>query len=113
MASNAATEAALGELHSKVAKVMTGALETIDIAQEVYKHQAEQVFADPESIIPIEKPPGVSPALLGAITKFLSDNSITCAPGESKELSELESTLERKRRKRTVGNVIHLELDDE
>lgn len=57
--------------------------------------------------------PEVSPAMLGAMTKFLSDNKITCLPEESNEMSELAKTLAQKRtRRRAVGNVVPFETED-
>lgn len=99
MAKNTATESALGTLHEKVAKIMTNALDVMDEAQRRY---LENDTVDQEV-------PTVSAPLLGVIAKFLSDNSITCAPEESVELTGLEQRLAEKRKRKTVGGVTHLE----
>lgn len=96
MTKKAATEAALGELHAKVAKVMADALTVYDIAQERYN------AADSEDI----EAPVLNPALLSVMTKFLSDNKITCVPEESAGMSELEEKLKRRREKRSERNVL-------
>lgn len=102
---NAATEAQLGELHSKVAKVMKRALDVADIAMERYEADESGELIQPE----------VSATLLGAITKFLKDNSISAAPEDSNELSDLQRTLAEKRQRRqlrVVGGVSHTDPED-
>lgn len=111
MTSKAATEEALGELHSKVAKVMTNAIDVIDASQEVYLQMVEVAKEDPESLLDIPKPPELSPALMGVMTKFLADNKISCIPEESQETSALATRLKNKQR-RSVGNVVHLTNDE-
>lgn len=101
MASKAATEGQLGELHNRVAAVLTKALRVVEKAQDAYL----------EEDVPLEPMPEVSAPLLSVATKFLADNKITCVPEESEALTDLEATLkakrERKDRKRlSVGNVI-------
>lgn len=113
MADKPATVEALGDLHYRVARVMVNVLETYEKGQEVYLKKADQIMvADEEDLIPLDipEPPVISPAMLGAITKFLSDNSITAAPGENKDLDELAQTLAGRQggRRRAVGNVVHL-----
>lgn len=98
MTVKAATEEALGSLHSKVAKVMSNALAVFEKSQENF------LDAPTEEQI---APPEVNASLLSVITKFLNDNKITCVPEESAELSELAERLKNKRRMR-VGNVVHL-----
>lgn len=95
MTVKAASEGALGELHSKVAKVMSNALDVVEKAQE---HWLEGDADEPR--------PEVSAPLLSAITKFLNDNKISCVPEDSKEMSDLEKRLMAKR-KTSVGNVVH------
>ena len=106
MSKGAATESSLGELHAKVAKVMTRAIDQIGQAQDLYEaipdeQKQEQGLIDP---------PALSAPLMGVMTKFLADNSITCAPAESDELSGLAQALASKKAKqrRQVGNVVHL-----
>lgn len=86
MTKRAAKEEVLGELHAKVAEVMTNALNRADTAAE----------GATEDGIAIE----VNPALLGAVTKFLKDNEITCDTGAVEELSSTERRLRDKRNRR-------------
>ena len=95
MTKKAATEAALGDLHAKVAKVMADALTVFDKAQEVYLEAEKDELS--ELTAPI-----LNPALLSVMTKFLSDNKITCVPEESEGMSELEEKLRRRREKRSL-----------
>ena len=105
MTTNAATESKLGALHAKVAQVMVNALDVVEKAQEVYL----ELPADDENIGPA---PEVSAPLLSAITKFLNDNKITCVAEDSEAMSELAEKLANKRKRRTVGNVVHLDNPD-
>ena len=102
MTTNAATESVLGELHNKIAKVMTKALDNFEAAQDAYDPLQEG------SILP---EPNAS--LLSVITKFLNENKITCAADESEAVSELEARLAGKRTgrraRRQVGNVVHMD----
>lgn len=107
---NAASEALLGTLHNKVATVMVGILNTTEKAIAAYEEVAEN--ADAETLATITKPE-LAPAMLSAMTKFLSDNSITCNPEEDSALTDLERQLNEKRaRKRRVGNVVPLHPGD-
>lgn len=92
MTIKAATEQELGELHSKVARVMSDALDVYDKAQTVYLELSPEDLK--ESGI---DPPVVSPPLLAVVTKFLNDNKISCVPEDSKEMSELAERLRAKR----------------
>lgn len=103
MSAKAATEGQLGELHHKVATVLTNALKVVEKAQEKYLLEED---------VPLDMPlPEVSAPLLSVAAKFLADNKITCAPEESAALSDLDAQLAEKRAKRerkrlTVGNVV-------
>jgi hypothetical protein len=98
-----ATESALGDLHSKVAKVMVNALD------KVIELQNNPAIGDNGE--PVDVP--VNPALLSVITKFLDSNKITCAPEAGNTMSELEQKLAAKKAtRRQVGNVVHLEQLD-
>lgn len=101
MTVKAAKEQVLGDLHSKVAKVMHNALDVIDAQQEEFLRGTHE---DTEA-------PAVNSSLLSVITKFLADNKITCVPEESQEVSELAERLKNKKRRR-VGNVVHLHEDE-
>ncbi len=117
MASNAADEQELGALHNITAKVLRQTLDVFDVAQKAYiaTDGLTQEGNDEEGIKALyANPPVLAPAMLAAIIKFLKDNSITAAPEESSELSDLEASLARKRARRTavpVNTVAH--LDDE
>jgi hypothetical protein len=103
-----ASEGALGELHSKVAKVMTKALDQIERQQENWENYTPK---DDEELPP--DPPEVNPALLSVMVRFLDANKITCAPETGNEMSDLEKRLEAKRQRKRVGNVVHLHDTDE
>lgn len=106
MTERAASETVLGELHSKVARVMTQALDVYDTAQEIYLNTARDKIEEGQ-VIP---EPVLSAPLLGVMTKFLADNKISCVPADSKELSDLEKRLKSKRKRvASVGNVVHLD----
>jgi len=97
-----ASEGALGDLHTKVAKVMINALDKV-IAQQENPAQDEN-GNDIEVVI--------NPALISVAVKFLDSNKITCAPEAGNTMSELEQKLAAKAKKRRqVGNVVHLEPD--
>lgn len=100
MTAKAASESVLGELHKKIATVMSDSLQVVEVAQRRYLENEEAVDA----------PPSVPASLLAVMVKFLADNQITAAPEESKEMSELEQKLEARRNKRrTVNNVAVLD----
>lgn len=104
MSKGAATESALGELHAKVAAVMTRAIVQIEHAQALYDAVPDETKQETGLI----DPPTLSAPLMGVVTKFLADNSITCAPEASTEMSGLEMALaNRKKARRQVGNVVH------
>jgi len=97
-----ASEGTLGDLHTKVAKVMINALDKV-IAQQENPAQDEN-GNDVEVVI--------NPALISVAVKFLDSNKITCAPEAGNTMSELEQKLAAKAKKRRqVGNVVHLEPD--
>lgn len=102
MANTSATEEQLGKLHQRVAKVLSGALDVYEKAQEEY-------LQDVHDDLP---PPEVNASLLSVMTKFLADNKITCAPAESEALSDLESRLQNKRNRKRVGNVVQFPTDE-
>lgn len=107
---NAASENLLGTLHNKVATVMVGILDTTEKAIEAYKEASET--ADAETLATMQRPE-LSPAMLSAMTKFLSDNNITCNPEEDSAQSELEQRLASKRRRKAVGNVVPIRDEDD
>lgn len=110
MTTKAATEESLGLLHEKVAKVMTNVLDVYEVSQEVYLAAAEQVGDNPELLAALPAAPEVSAPMLSAITKFLNDNKISCEASTEGAASELAKTLEERRKnRRKVGNVVHLD----
>lgn len=90
MTKKSAPEDKLGELHAKVADVMLKALDAIELANE----KAPATDDEGNPLLPMEP----SAALLGAITKFLKDNSITCNTEDSQSLSGLQQRLKDKPR---------------
>ena len=103
----AARESQLGALHEKVATVMVRILDQVAVAQDKFDDMVQN--PDLQDLVL----PEVSPAMLGAMTKFLSDNKITCVPEESEQMSELARTLAAKRTKRrAIGNVVAFEAED-
>tara|TARA_B110000046_G_C12898225_1_gene357351 strand:+ start:143 stop:421 length:279 start_codon:yes stop_codon:yes gene_type:complete len=77
MAKGASTEQSLGNLHNKVTELFVKVLDEYESTPEL-----------------------ASPAMLGAITKFLKDNSISLESEALDELSEMEERLAAKKRNR-------------
>ena len=77
MAKGASTEQSLGNLHNQVTLLFSKVLEGYE-----------------------ETPELSNPAMLGAITKFLKDNSISLESETLDELSEMEERLAAKKRNR-------------
>lgn len=104
-----APEQMLSALHAQIARVMKQELDVYEAAQKWYLEWDGQPVADEDAdTLVFPEPPQMAPALLSAITKFLKDNSITAAPEDSEELTELEEALQKKRdgRRARVGNVV-------
>ena len=101
MSKNAASEELLGQLHQKVAKAMIRAVEYVEKGQDEYA----ELGSPAEAIRP-----ELTPAMLSAMTKFLSDNSITANPAEEANTSKLGEMLRKK--KLRVGNVVPIRDDD-
>jgi hypothetical protein len=93
MTKKAATEDKLGELHSKVADVMLKALDNYDQFNEK-ELQRTSDDEDAGPALPLEP----SAALIGAITKFLKDNDITCNTKASPAMTKLQDQLAKKAR---------------
>lgn len=91
MAKKPATQADLGDLHRLVASA--------------FKQRLEQ---DIEDNVPTDA------ATLGALIKFLKDNSITADPADADDLGDLREKLkaQAEQRKQRVGNVISLAAKD-
>lgn len=99
MSKNAASEEVLGNLHQKVANAMIRAIDYVEQGQETFDAVADATLVRPE----------LSPAMLSAMTKFLSDNSITANPAEDEKTSTLADRLAKKRLR--VGNVVPIRDD--
>lgn len=103
MAKNAATEAALGSLHDKVAVVFRKVLERYEArldaidSIDVESEMLQELFD--EGAMP-------SPAMLSAVTKFLKDNEIAFATEQIDQLTAQQRRLEENKKKR--GNVVDL-----
>ena len=103
--SKTATEGQLGELHQKVAKVMSNALDRVLETQDAGGIKA----GDDGELVEIP----LNPALLSVVTKFLAENKITCAPETGNHMSELEGKLaERASKRRRVGHLSVVEDAD-
>lgn len=98
-----ASEGKLGELHNKVAEVLTKALDG----------QVLEAVADEDGAIVQEEtviPP--SAAVIVAAIQFLKSNNITCAPAEDNAIGALEAKMrarQEKRAARAQPNVIDFE----
>lgn len=95
MAKGSAKEDALGALHAQLAVTFTRILEE-------YAERMEDVdFVEP------------SPAMMGAISKFLKDNSISFDTEEINQLSDTEQRLIARRNAREgLVNLTNLKLVD-
>ncbi len=91
MAKNSANEATLGNLHAKVAGVFTKILDT-------YEQRIDNPPMDDDGDPMPEVEP--NPAMMGAITKFLKDNSISFDTEEIAALSDTEQRLVQRRKQR-------------
>lgn len=100
MSKGPATESELGDLHSKIAKVMINALDNIEAAQETWTPELEVDL------------PEVPPALLSVMVKFLDSNKITCAPEAGNSMSAIQQKLMNKAKTRkSIENIVYLNED--
>lgn len=92
MAKGAATESALGKLHSKLATVFIKVLER-------YENKLEELTEDKlaDEMLDEFEP---SPAMLSAIAKFLKDNEIGLDSEEVETLNATQRRLQEQREKR-------------
>ncbi len=105
MTKAASPEKQLALLHKKLAATMMAALDSSDKALMLLGEYPDL----PERVkIFLEAACDVNPSLLQAVSKFLKDNDITCPQDESTEVDALATRLQKKR---TVGNVTHLDED--
>ena len=102
MSKNAAASGRLGQLHAKVAEVMLDCLNEYDAQKETFRKAndiALELRDDPNAPPVMLYFPEPSAALLGAITKFLKDNEITCNTDDGDTLSALDERLKNKKAK--------------
>ncbi len=104
MAKGAATEQALGAVHSMLAKVFTRSLERqLKIYEALDRIPDGEIEADMlETLVDMQEP---NPALLSAMSKFLKDNDIGVDAGEIETLNATERRLEEQRKKRREAGV--------
>jgi hypothetical protein len=102
-----ATDKLLGELHGKLANSMLAALTASEQAAALLEEYGEELPGAVQAYL--VKTADTNPALLTAVSKFLKDNSITCAIEDNEEMSELEERLKKKRERKLVGKVIPID----
>lgn len=104
---NAAKEDELGEVHSKVASLMTNVLDNYNAAAKKNRELIEAAVPDADpaktKLVAVQEP---SPAFLNAVTKFLKDNEVTAASDEGAGTDELAKALDQNRKNR--GKVVGL-----
>jgi len=114
MAKGAANEAVLGDLHAKTAQVFTRILETYETRMriaEVCGEVKEPTETMLKALMDANLEP--NPAMMGAITKFLKDNSIAFDTEQVEALSDTEQRLAARRRQRAnLVNLTDLKVKD-
>lgn len=105
MAKGAANERALGDLHSKIARVFNRVLET-------YEERLDAPDVEVDADDPMGQPDKMpSPIMLGAITKFLKDNAVAFDTEEIEQLSATQERLAARKAKRgKLASLTTLEL---
>lgn len=104
MAKGAASEVALGGLHSTLARVFTRVLEKYEKSLAALENiPADEIEADMiEALMAISEP---NPAMLSAVSKFLKDNDIGMDSDEVDQLNETERRLQEARKKRQASGM--------
>lgn len=99
MAKGAATEKAMGNMHSLLARIYTKTLEKYEKQLIALDTLAEGEFESEmlEQLMAIQEP---NPAMLSAISKFLKDNEIMYDSEDVEKLSSQERRLQELRAKR-------------
>lgn len=106
MAKGAANEKDLGALHSKLARVFTSVLDRYERRMDLSNIDTSNLEDELiEKLLEADLDP--SPAMLGAVSKFLKDNEILLDSEEVNELSDMERRLANKRKNRS--NVVSLD----
>jgi len=76
---------------------LLGSLHQMTAAAFIEQIKGQPILGEDGEVIGYIPP---SAATMQAITKFLKDNAITCAPSESNEIGELERSLAEKQKRR-------------
>lgn len=93
MAKGAANESALGDLHAKLARIFTQVLDTYERRLDTMNRPDDTVEMTEEMVSALlDANLEPSPAMLGAISKFLKDNMIAF---DSEEIDVLSGTAQR------------------
>lgn len=106
----AATEGALGNLHNKVAVVMSNALDQLAVQQVAYDAAMAKAIEEEDPELAPAAEPALNPALLSVIVRFLDGNKITCVPEAGNAMGDLERRLQEKMARRelkVVGGTSH------
>ena len=95
MAKGASTEARMGTLHNKITELFIKVLSKYEDNLSAINNAEDEIMDGlmADGMMP-------NPAMLGAITKFLKDNSIMLESEALDELSEMEERLASKKRNR-------------
>jgi len=107
MSKHSATEKSLGDLHSKIAVVFQKVLARYEARLDVLDANIAPADMTDDLLLELLSEGALpNPAMLGAITKFLKDNSISFDTEEIAELSDQERRLAERRKNR--GDIITL-----
>ena len=99
----------LSALHKKVAETILNSLNQCRTAEHLLKKHRNNLIdlEDGDDLIEfLESVSYVSPAMLGAATKFLKDNNISCDAEEDDAMQDIKSNLAKRRN--SVANVTSL-----
>jgi len=88
----AADEKALGDLHTKVANVLSDLLD----GQELPTGEHDE---DGNEVVQVMPP---SAAIITSAIQFLKNNNITCAPSQDNAIGELADKMQARREKRAL-----------
>ena len=101
MANNAASEAVLGDLHSRVARVFTKVLQTYEKRLDVLDTIKTEELTEEVLALLMSSDNMPNPAMLAAVTKFLRDNTIAFDTCEIEVMSATQERLNARRAKRS------------
>ncbi len=106
MATQAASERALGTLHDQVARVFAKVLTTYEKRLDAVDNIKVEELTEEALNMLMGSDAMPNPAMLAAITKFLKDNEISFDTQEVEHLSATQERLAERRKKRT--NLVNL-----